>query len=447
MELNLAKMKLKTGGFENKSLNNIYPVIQRKLTVTVLIILAQTSIISAQNFYVSNAGSDSNPGTITLPWATLQHASTTLNAGQKVYIRSGKYQGYIVFSKSGTAKNPITFEAYPGEKPIIDGSNLKSDPSNPWNNPPLFNIKANYLIFKGLELSNAAMVTIYCGDDTHNNLFDGIHIHNGYGTGIMFYLCSYHIVQNCLVHDIYDYGKNGMGGGGNADGISASAGNSEPFPDYGHHIFKNNTVYNCSDDGIDTWSSNGNLIENNEVHNTGYGNPSNGGSHSATWNKPAGNGNGFKLGGGGGGAGNNKVVNNISYSNRVSGFDGNESKNKGSKNILYNNTAYNNPIGFRNMETFAIIKNNISFQNNTDISGNIGVSENNSWDLGIINPNFISVAPDNVNFLRLSSSSPAIDKGQNLYTNGVVKDKSGSIRPKEKGYDLGAYEYNASSAN
>ncbi|HQK40548.1 MAG TPA: right-handed parallel beta-helix repeat-containing protein [Flavobacterium alvei] len=440
-------MRLKTEGIKNKFLNNIYLFIKSKLSLAVIIILVQTSITSGQNFYISNAGSDSNPGTITLPWATIQHASTTLKAGQKVYIRSGRYHGYIIFSKSGTAKSPISFEAYPGEKPIIDGSNLKSEPSNPWNNPPLFNIKANYLVFKGLELINAAMVTIYCGDDTHNNLFDSIHIHNGYGTGIMFYLCSNHIVQNCLVHDIYDYDKNGMGGGGNADGISASAGNTIPFPNYGHHIFKNNTVYNCSDDGIDTWSSNGNIIENNEVHNTGYGNPSNGGSHSATWNKPAGNGNGFKLGGGGGGSGNNKVMNNISYSNRISGFDGNETRNKGSKNILYNNTAYNNPIGFRNLETFAIIKNNISFKNNVDISGNVGVSENNSWDLGIMNPNFISVIPNTVNFLRLSSNSPAIDKGQNLSTKGVLKDKAGTIRPKEIGYDLGAYEYNATPTN
>ncbi|NDP26331.1 MAG: hypothetical protein GZ087_02730 [Flavobacterium sp.] len=401
----------------------------------------QISIASGQNFYISNRGADSNPGTITLPWATIQHAAATLKAGQKVYIRSGKYRGYVVFTESGTAKKTITFEAYPGEKPIIDGGNLKSKPSNPWDNLPVFNIKANYLVFKGLEFVNAAMVTIYCGDDTHNNVFDGLHVHNGYGTGIMFYLCSHHIVQNCVVHDIYDYGQGGIGGGGNADGISASAGNTKPYPDYGHHIFKNNKVYNCSDDGIDTWSSNGNVIENNEVHHTGYGNPSNGGSDSASWNKPAGDGTGFKLGGGGGGSGNNRVMNNISYSNRVSGFDGNEYRNKGSKNILYNNTAYNNPTGFRNMETFAIIKNNISFKNNDDTSGNIGVSENNTWDLGIKDPNFISVTPNTANFLRLSPKSPAIKRGQNLSTKGVVKDKAGKIRPKGIGYDLGAYEY------
>jgi parallel beta-helix repeat protein len=436
-------MKLKTEEMKNKLLNYMCLTIKSKLQLAVIIIIVNTAMASSQNFYVSNSGSDSNPGTKTLPWASLKHAAATLKAGQKVYIRSGKYLGYIVFSKSGTAKAPISFEAYPGEKPIIDGGNLKSKPSNPWDNPPLFNIKANYLIFKGLELVNAAMVSVYCGDNTHNNLFDNIHVHNGYGTGIMFYLCSHHTVQNCIVHDIYDYDRDGIGGGGNADGISASAGNNKTYPDFGHHIFKNNKVYNCSDDGIDTWSSNGNLIENNEVHNTGYGNPSNGGSDSATWNRPAGNGNGFKLGGGGEGSGNNRVINNISYSNRVSGFDGNESRSKGSKNILYNNTAYNNPIGFRNMETFAIIKNNISYKNDDDTSGNIGVSENNSWDLGIKDPKFVSVTPNTANFLRLSSKSPAIKKGQNLSTKGVVKDKAGKIRPKGMGYDLGAYGHNA----
>jgi len=64
-----------------------------------------------------------------------------------------------------------------------------------------------------------------------------------------------------------------------------------------------------------------------------------------------------------------------------------------------------------------------------------------------MNPNFISVIPNTVNFLRLSSNSPAIDKGQNLSTKGVLKDKAGTIRPKEIGYDLGAYEYNATPTN
>lgn len=439
-------MKLIKEDLKNHYLNCVSLAFKNKLSLAVLIIIAHTSSVSSQTFYVSTTGSDSNLGTITSPWATIQHAAEKLEPGQKVYIRSGEYLEYVTFSKSGTAKNPITFEAYPGEKAVIDGRNLQSKPSSPWDNLPLFHIKSNYLVFKGLELKNAAMVSIYCGDATHNNLFDGIHVHNGYGTGIMFYLCSNHIVQNCLVHDFYDYGKGGMGGGGNTDGISASAGNDKPFPDYGHHIIRNNTVYNCSDDGIDTWSSNDNLIENNVVHNTGFGNPGNGGSNSAAWNKPAGNGNGFKLGGGGNGSGNNRVINNISYANRVSGFDGNESANKGSKNILYNNTAYNNPIGFRNLETYAIIKNNISYMNSTNTTGNLGVSENNSWDLGILNPKFISVTPNSPNFLRLSPDSPAIDKGQNLSTKGVAKDKAGITRPKGKGYDLGAYE-NTSTSN
>jgi parallel beta-helix repeat protein len=421
--------------------------LKNKLSLVLIIIITNTYWVSGQNFYVATTGSDANPGTITAPWATIQHAAEKLEAGQKAYIRSGNYFEYVVFTKSGTATKPITFESYPGEKAVIDGRNVKSKPSSPWDNLPLLNIKSNYLVFKGLELTHAAMVSVYCGNDTHNNTFDGIHVHNGYGTGIMFYLCSNHTVQNCLVHDVYDYGNGGTGGGGNTDGISASAGNDKPYPDFGHHIIRNNVVYNCSDDGIDTWSSNGNLIENNEVHNTGFGNPGNGGSNSAAWYKPAGNGNGFKLGGGGSGSGNNTVINNISYSNRVSGFDGNESENKGSKNILYNNTAYNNPIGFRNLETNAVLKNNLSYLNTANTTGNLGVSENNSWNLGILNPNFISETPNASNFLHLSSNSPAIDKGQNLSNKGVVKDKVGETRPKGKGFDLGAFEYAPATTN
>lgn len=42
---------------------------------------------------------------------------------------------------------------------------------------------------------------------------------------------------------------------------------------------------------------------------------------------------------------------------------------------------------------------------------------------------------------HLTSSSPMIDKGQNV---GVSSDKDGNSRPKNSGYDIGAYEYTAS---
>lgn len=404
-----------------------------KLTFVFLLVVTTGFTANTNVFYLSPTGSDTNPGTIELPWATLKKAAETLVAGQTAYFRSGTYLGYVSFNNSGTIDNRITYQAYPGENPIIDGSNLKTNLANSWNDDALLYINGNYLVFKGFEVKNAAGVSLYCSQNTHDNTIDHMHIHNGYHTGIYLASCSYHTISNNIIHDFYDYGAGGTGGGGDADGIGVSAGNTMPYPDYGHHIIRNNLVYNCSDDGIDAWSSNGNLVENNEVYNSGYGNPGNGGSLPSTWGQPVGDGNGFKMGSGG----NNTVINNISYSNRWAAFD----RNDGDSNKFFNNTAFNNPIGFNSLNGKTILKNNIAYKNTLNVRGTAGVSQSNSWDLNITNPNFVSIIPGSPDFLKLDSLSPAIDVGLNISGDGVLTDKLGFARPQGLGYDLGAYEY------
>src|SRR5690242_1065780 len=45
-------------------------------------------------YYVSPSGSDSNPGTLSAPWQTMQKAFDTATGGQTVYFRSGTYPQY-----------------------------------------------------------------------------------------------------------------------------------------------------------------------------------------------------------------------------------------------------------------------------------------------------------------------------------------------------------------
>jgi hypothetical protein len=81
-------------------------------------------------FYVSLAGSDTNPGTLDAPWKSLQRAMNTLRTGQKAYVRAGTYETGAVFgSKADTytwsatcsAAAPCSILAYPGEKPVLHG--------------------------------------------------------------------------------------------------------------------------------------------------------------------------------------------------------------------------------------------------------------------------------------------------------------------------------------
>jgi PKD repeat protein len=73
--------------------------------------------------YVAPGGSDSHPGTIAQPWATFQHAADTAQPGETVCFRGGTYSltEETHLSQSGTSGAVITFVAYTGEAPILDG--------------------------------------------------------------------------------------------------------------------------------------------------------------------------------------------------------------------------------------------------------------------------------------------------------------------------------------
>ncbi len=66
---------------------------------------------SATSYYVGGTGaSDTNPGTSTQPWATLQKAATVAVAGDVVNIRTGTYRETVTPSNSGSAGNPIIYQ-------------------------------------------------------------------------------------------------------------------------------------------------------------------------------------------------------------------------------------------------------------------------------------------------------------------------------------------------
>jgi hypothetical protein len=77
---------------------------------------------SGETYYVATSGNDSNPGTVSQPWASFQHAADTAQPGDTIYFRGGTYPFEEThLTSSGTAESLITFIAYPGESPILDG--------------------------------------------------------------------------------------------------------------------------------------------------------------------------------------------------------------------------------------------------------------------------------------------------------------------------------------
>lgn len=77
-------------------------------------------------FYVSQStGSDSNPGTLALPWQTISKVNgTTLTAGQSVGFKAGDtWREQLTVPSAGSAGSPITFTSYgAGAQPVISAA-------------------------------------------------------------------------------------------------------------------------------------------------------------------------------------------------------------------------------------------------------------------------------------------------------------------------------------
>ncbi len=72
-------------------------------------------------YYVSTSGSDSNPGTETAPWRTIQKAVDSVNPGNTILVRAGTYNESIVLTRSGSSGSVIKLANYPGESVEING--------------------------------------------------------------------------------------------------------------------------------------------------------------------------------------------------------------------------------------------------------------------------------------------------------------------------------------
>jgi hypothetical protein len=84
------------------------------------------SYSSAKTYYVSGTGSDSADGlTPQTAFLTLQHAADVTQPGDTVYAMNGTYTNtcsscdVVDINTAGTANAWITFEAYPGQTPVV----------------------------------------------------------------------------------------------------------------------------------------------------------------------------------------------------------------------------------------------------------------------------------------------------------------------------------------
>ena len=216
----------------------------RKLCIT---LLAFTSISlfaqSGSTFYVSKSGSNSNSGSYTAPWLTIQHAANSVTAGATVYVETGVYNESVNFPASGTATNYITFESYPGQTATIDGTGLSVTGTQ-----GLINIiNQSYITVSGFEIRNYTTSSASLTPA-------GIWI-TGSGTGVQ--------LLNNLVHNITTSSEKN----GNAFGIAVYGTSSTPITQL---TISGNQVYNLKTGESESVNVDGNVtyftISNNIVH-------------------------------------------------------------------------------------------------------------------------------------------------------------------------------------
>src|SRR5258706_5469412 len=95
----------------------------RRFTLTVIVCVLARFNSSATTNYVATTGNDTNSGTFASPWRTIQKAANTLAPGGIALVRGGVYSEAVSVNVSGSAAGGfLTFQNFPGQSPIVDGS-------------------------------------------------------------------------------------------------------------------------------------------------------------------------------------------------------------------------------------------------------------------------------------------------------------------------------------
>lgn len=406
--------------------DSVFRYAMSKLMRAMFLLFLTSAAAAAQNsVYVSPDGSDSNPGTISLPYQTIAKAMSVASAGTIIYLRAGTYtlNATLKAGVSGTATDYINLWAYPGEKPILNFSGESYSSSSRG-----IELKRDYWYLRGLTIENAGDNGIFISGS--HNIIENCSVSYCKDTGIQISSGgSYNYIHNCDAFDNNDPATEGQ----NADGIDVKLDGGPG------NVLRGCRVYDNSDDGYDCYGTPNRVVFDScwAFHN-GYN----------LWNIQGftGNGNGFKLGGADS-VGPHIVTNCVSFDNTVKGFDQN---NNMAGIVLHNCTAYRN--GTYNFSFPETPKVGIdTFMNDLSIDPALGdtrivagaVQDSNSWQgHNVTDADFLSLDTSLARLPRLAGGSlPAtpllrLAPGSSLIDAGIDV----GIPFKGKASDIGAFE-------
>jgi parallel beta-helix repeat protein len=403
---------------------------------------------TAATYYVSPTGSDSNSGSSTAPWRTLQKAANTMNPGDTTLIANGTYPGGITQTRDGTASARITFRAINVGGVVIAGDQTTATDAFYIN-------QANYVVVDGLTVQRGRRAGIRV------SLSNGVTIRR----------CR--LISNSRWGIFTDYSddllleSNECAFSGTEHGIYVSNSGDRPIIRFnslhdntcaGVQINADPGLLNPSlgsrGDGITV----GALVDRNIIYNNGSGGAA-----------------GINLAS----VRSSRIVNNLVFNNRaggIAGWDDGYGNQWGSKNnVIVHNTVYFRPgegrwcLSLKNGSTGNVVQNNIlnggargaieidrdsSVSSNYNLlrrAGSTGIATNEdtgavytlaSWrsatgqDTQSIDADPLFVSPGSNFHLRVGS--PAINTGANR--TDVTVDLDGRGRPIGGRWDMGCYE-------
>jgi Protein of unknown function (DUF1565) len=372
------------------------------IATALLIALAGNAIHSwaaATDLYVNaTTGNDSNSGSQSAPFATINKAASVAQPGTTVHVAPGNYNQPVTTNPSGTATARITYisDVQWGARIDIAGKNAE----NAWTN------YGDYVDINGFEIMGG----------THEGILD--------------YSTQYSRFIGNKVHDIStDACRDG------AAGINPGNG------DYTQHDLEvsGNIIYHI---GPSSYCSIAQGIyvsglRDRVVNNIVYANSGNGIQCWHACNSPT-------------------IINNLVFNNQASGIIAGDGDSPGYGSTKMNNADISNNIAVNNGE-YGIREyeypgqhtlgpnnqflNDLVYDNSSD--GFYLLEGNTDSNPVTADPQFINYKPAGGGDYDLKSTSPAIDAGTSI--GAPATDIDGNPRPQGKGYDIGPCEYGSSS--
>jgi len=100
----------------------------KKCSVISMSLLVPALAVQAGTFHVAPNGSYSNRGTEDAPFRTIQHAADLAQPGDIITVHEGIYRERVNPPRGGTSEdNRITYQAAPGEKVVVTGSEIQKN--------------------------------------------------------------------------------------------------------------------------------------------------------------------------------------------------------------------------------------------------------------------------------------------------------------------------------